>query len=604
MAYGIDYEGIYYTDHSRSDLGMLTTYTVSLDLADEKNFEIKAGEFAIPEDGWWYILNTEIGGIVDKYKSDSTEGTVTYTGRSFRGLLDSYIAYTYGETRILQGQINTVINSLLSECGINFFTCDAAETDSSIDVTVDSYTVTAGDTLYSAIIGACSSIDMTILIKFESDKIIHIIPILKQDYVDYLKYSGVDSVQFQISRDHALVNHLVLTSKDETGNFRRVDMFTDSYGTVQPYLISATPYEASDYILDSRNKVMTGLDEIAKWQECSDSPVDKYRAITSVPADWDSNYGNYYYQDTNTDSDGTVEVSYKEFEGVKNDIMTLTTSEPSDWATKYMDYYTTSYDKTTGKYTYSAVAGTSVIDKTRVTQITTQPFDWAYNYGQYYYKFNTGTADDYESYASGSKNQYVLMTSKPSDWNTNFTNYYRKVYKKKVTVHGKTTYKYIDTVSHKDAYYKACTATDDKKSGTIPSFSKRRHYRKDSITTIPKFDASNCYRCMTTLTAPAWAANQYYSGSKDKKAPEFDSANAYEKLKDHYQSMCEEGVKYFAELKADTIRAVTIDDMSANIGDTVGGTDKLTGQSAVAEVTNINITIEKGIVSTDYEIGG
>ena len=88
------------------------------------------------------------------------------------------------------------------------------------------------------------------------------------------------------------------------------------------------------------------------------------------------------------------------------------------------------------------------------------------------------------------------------------------------------------------------------------------------------------------------------------KAPAFDSINSFEKTYDHYENMVKAGLDFFSGLKADSIRAVTIDDFNANIGDTVGGTDSITGLSVVAEVTNINITIEKGILTTDYEIGG
>ena len=608
MAYGIDYEGIYYTDHARADLGMLTTYDVSLDLADEKDFEIKAEDFKIPEDGWFYILNTEIGGIIDKIDSDSSEGQVKYTGRSFRGIIDSYIVETRAAKRILQGDITAVINEQLTEHGIDYMRADAADVDSSINTVVDAYEVTAGDTVYSAIMGAAASIDMTIAIEWQSDHLIHIIPILKQDFTDYLKYSGINAAEFQMARDHARVNHLVMTSLDNNGQFRRIDMFTNSDNTVQPYRLTETPYQASDYILDQRSKVLSGLDEIADWKECDDSPVDKYRQIVTVPVDWDTNYGNYYYKDTQEDSDGTVEISYKNFEGVESDEMTLTTSEPADWVTKYADYYTTSYDQATGQYTYSAVAGDSQIDPSTATAITVQPFDWSYNFGQYYYYWNTGTGRELRSYASSNKNKFVRMTSKPSDWNTNFGSYYRKVYKKiTYTGKGKNKKKHIkivDCLDRADAYYIACTKTDDKKTGKIPSFSKRPHYRKDSVDVIPKFDASNTYHCMTSSTAPAWEANRYYSGKKTTKAPGFDSANAFELMKDHYEKMCEAGLEYFAGLKAENMRAITIDDFSAHIGDIVGGTDKITGMSVVAAVSNINISIEKGIITNDYEIGG
>ena len=604
MAYGIDYEGIYYTDHERVDIGMMSTYKASLDLADEKDFEITATDFLIPEDGWWYILGTEIGGMVDKYVSDSSAGTVKYTGRSVRGLLASYIATTTGAKRILQGGITDVVNMLLTEQGIDYAVCDAALVDDSIGTVVDAYEYDAGTTVYDAIMGAAATIDMTVRLEFRSDKKIHIVPILKQDYTDYLKYSGIDAAQFQIGHSHVLTNHLILTSVDDVGNFRKIHMFANADGTVLPYRTTDTPFTAADYILNESEQVLKGIEEKAEWKECNDSPVEKYRHITSQPFDWDSRYGDYFYQTTETDSDGTVSVSYKAFEGVETETMTLTTSAPSDWSTNFSDYYEKSYDQSAGKYVYNSAGGNTVLDTSSVTQIRAFPDDWAYNYGQYYAKVQSGTGYVYEAYQSSSKDKYVRMTSQPSDWNTNFTSYYRKVYKKKVTVKGKKTYEIVDTISADGAYYITCTAKDDNPKGTIPSFKKRPHYRKDSVTVIPSFNANNCYRVNTSTTAPTWEANRYYSGKKTTKAPPFDFLNSYEKVYDHYQSMCETGVEYLTGLKADTIRAVTIDDINANIGDIVGGTDSVTGLSVVAAVTNINLTIEQGIITTDYEIGG
>lgn len=605
MAYGVDYEGVYYTDENRADIGMVDSLKASLDLANEKDFEITAGDASIPEKGWWYILGTEIGGKVGAIESKTTDDTVVYTGRSFRGLLASYVCEINGEKRILQGDITSIIQELLDEEAITFFKADAADVDDSINTYVDAYEITAGTTVYDAIMGAAASADMTIAIEWQSDHLLHIIPILKQDYTDYLKYSGIDKTGFQIKKDHDLVNHLVLTSKDDIGNFRIIHMFTDSSRTVQQYRNTDDPFEASDYILDKSKQVLTGKDEIAAWKECDDSPVDKYKAITSMPGDWAQNYEGYFYKSTQTDSDGTVEISYKNFEGVETDSMTLTTSKPSDFDTNYANYYVASYDQTTGKYVYSAATGDTEIDLSNVIKITAQPFDWAYNYSQYYYYFNDGTSNVLKSYGSSSKDKYVRMTTKPSDWDTNFTSYYRKVYKKYKTVKGKKVLdSIVDCLDRADAYYIACKADDDKKNGKIPSFSKRPHYRKDSVTAIPKFDKTNTYHAMTKSTVPTWEANKYYSGRKEMKAPAFDGCNSFVQTKDHYESLCKAGLEYFDGLTADSMKAITIDDLTASIGDIVGGTDEKTGMSVIAEVTNINLTLEKGIITSDYEIGG
>ena len=97
MAYGLDVEEIYYTDADKSDLGVLDTYHIQFDTADEKDFEMKTTEPVIPTGGLWYIPNTEYGGYVDGYHTDSDEQSVLYTGRTWRGLLASHYL-DFGET--------------------------------------------------------------------------------------------------------------------------------------------------------------------------------------------------------------------------------------------------------------------------------------------------------------------------------------------------------------------------------------------------------------------------------------------------------------------------------------------------------------------------
>lgn len=101
MAYGLDFQEIYYTDHNRVDQGVLETYEIDIDLAGEKDFRIVSPEPVIPVGGFWYIQNTEYGGIVDAFSTDSDEEQIEYEGRSFRGILNSHIVDVDGAERVL-----------------------------------------------------------------------------------------------------------------------------------------------------------------------------------------------------------------------------------------------------------------------------------------------------------------------------------------------------------------------------------------------------------------------------------------------------------------------------------------------------------------------
>ena len=81
-----------YANHDREDVGILKN--PELDLAfggDENNFECTVGiKDHCCEDGFYiYAEGTEYGGIVDAIKIDSADDTVTYSGRTWHGMLAS-----------------------------------------------------------------------------------------------------------------------------------------------------------------------------------------------------------------------------------------------------------------------------------------------------------------------------------------------------------------------------------------------------------------------------------------------------------------------------------------------------------------------------------
>lgn len=83
------------------------------------------------------------------------------------------------------------------------------------------------------------------------------------------------------------------------------------------------------------------------WQTYSASPfanavafITEYTELTVEPADWATDYDDYFTKSGTT---------YSAVVGV--DVYTVTTSQPTDWTTNYTSYYTKSGD------TYSAVTG-------------------------------------------------------------------------------------------------------------------------------------------------------------------------------------------------------------------------------------------------------
>lgn len=613
MAYGLDIDEVYYTDSQLADMGVINTYEISLDCADEKNFSITSPEFTIRSGGYWYVPDTEYGGRVDGFETDSDAGEVTYKGRSWRGILHSHIVDVPDdqEARLEQGAVAEIINELLTEAGVSgLFVCDAPEVAAEVSTDVLPVEIARGTTLYDAITGVSASIDLNILYAFKSDRRVHLTPILAQDYSEYMQYSDVASLGFKVEVDEAVINHLIITATDEDGTRRTLHMFADQYGEVQPYATTDEPLQDSDYITDKSNQVLFGLDEVAEIELTDGEVVENYKLVKKPPADWATSFGRYYLHSFEDSDDGETEESWELCEAVGVTTYTEQQKQPKGWANNYSKYYTRSWNAETGKYEYSAVSADSELDLSTVKRIKKKkpPSDWRANYSEYYYRFQTGSGIEYREYAGVEKSKYVLLKKKPDDWAQNFSSYYRKVYKK-------VTYKksgrkkkkvtlLVDCVDHKDAYYVACTEHDDSKNGKMPSFSKRRHYRKDTWQVNPKYNRSNCYRIRSHAVAPTWEHDKYYTATTVYNPPPFVEGEIYEKVYDHFAPMVEDGLAFFEDQKKSSSQTMLLDDFEVNIGDTVGGRDEFTGTVILRTVSNINVKITNGLIEAEYEVKG
>ncbi len=613
MAYGLDFEEIYYTNHDRVDLGVLETYEIDVDLADEKDFSISSPEPVIPVHGFWYIQDTEYGGIVDAFNTDSSEESVEYEGRTFRGILDSHFVDVVGKEKTIpenmtadvdqegagapvQATISDCFRELVASFG-DLFEVDDPDVNETVDTRVMNYTIKAGTTVYEALVGCARSIDFTFVLAYKKDKKIHITPILIQDYTDYLKGSRYEGFSFKTEIETGVTNHVIMKSIDEeSGDIFNIHFFADKNSGMQPYAIVDAPIKDSQYILDNRNQVLFGIDEIAEYQEENASVIENYEMLEECPADWETNFGSYFMHEF----DESGEESFVGYEAVGEEVYTAVTSRPSDWSTNYSAYYIRSYDEEAQEYVYNPVSAESVLVKTNPRQITKKPYDWSSNYNEYYYKYQTGTGIDYQQYSAVQKNKYVRMTAKPSDWDTNFSSYYRKVYEKK---EGSKT-KLIDTVDHAGAKYVACAADDDKKNGTIPSFSKRAHYRNDPYEIPPTFNKNNCWRLHRVSQAPTFdpVGNRYYSMKMEYHAPTFVVGEGYQKVLDHYAGMVESALDIFEDAKNRGSQTMELDEFVVNVGDIVGGTDEFTGTNVVGNITNIEAHIENGLIDVKYAI--
>lgn len=112
-----------YTDSARIEQGYLHNFSADVDVANDKDFEITVAQDnnILRGGSWWYINNTEYGGIVDNVGVVTADREIRYTGRNLRGILcDKIIEPPQGEDyRVVSGDAVAVINELVEDAGLS-----------------------------------------------------------------------------------------------------------------------------------------------------------------------------------------------------------------------------------------------------------------------------------------------------------------------------------------------------------------------------------------------------------------------------------------------------------------------------------------------------
>lgn len=563
-----------YADENRKDIDVLKDYT--LDIAygsDENDFELEVdlNNHCCQKGYYIYIENsidgricgTEYGGVIDNIKVDTEKKLVTYSGRSWQGILATKVieppkGYDY---LCMNGDANKCIKQVISGIGLSdIFTVSTK--DSPVEIV--NYNIRYKN-VYHGLCKMLSEFDGKLLLRYEEGKVV-----LSAEYLmDYSQEEEWDSSQvaFTIEKKYRPVNHLICMGQGDLKDRHVIHLFTDEYGGIQPYSRVDNPVKDSDYILDKSMQVMTGIDEVVEVYDYPNAQVtENYVRLYSQPADWAAKYGDYYKLDEKD--------SYTNLEASKQETYSLLASQPGNWSAGYTDYFE---KDSTG---YKAVEGDVT---TSYRKQTAQPADWTKNYANYYYYWSDGVASEYKAVDGVQKTRYNMQTQKPTDWEKNYSQYYQK---------------------KKKGGYTAVSGVKKGKKTVAPAWKARRYYTSENYSVAPKWSAKY-YTLSETTSAPAWTANKYYSVSTVTVKPPFVPGAVYKKEYDYFAEMVESGIEKLKEssLECDSI---TIDlDLTGNydIGDIVGALENKTGIAVWQPITKKIVTIKNGKESISYEIG-
>ena len=234
-----------YMNAEREDIGVLLDYDFDLAFgADENDFECKVAttSHCCAAGYYLYIEGTEYGGIIDAIANDTASNEVTYSGRTWQGLLNSKVIQPdSGQAYLtLSGEANSVIAALLTRLGLN----DLFEASSEASgIKINSYQMNRYISGYDGIIKMLKSVNAKLLFTFQNGKVI-LSAAPRHDYSQDEEFDS-DLVDFQVKKNHNSVNHLVCLGSGELEERTVVHLYADGQGNI------------------SQTQTFTGLDEYA-----------------------------------------------------------------------------------------------------------------------------------------------------------------------------------------------------------------------------------------------------------------------------------------------------------------------------------------------------
>lgn len=281
-----------HADQERKMLGVIDRY--ELDLAfgtDENDFECSmaipdhccsAGDYLyLTDTAAGHVVYTEYGGIIDAVRIDTSAETVTYSGRTWHGILMKKILCPDAgqDYLVLSGDANEVLGELITRVGLSDL-FQTSETESGIKIT--SYQMDRYIDAYTGMKKMLKSVGAKLKMYYRDGKVnLYAIPL-----VDYSKDEEWDSDQmnFSISNNHRPTNHLICLGKGDLKERMVRHLYMDAKGNVsktQTFFGIDEVTESYDYSsVESEEELINGG---------TDRLQESYAAANTLETDFENN---------------------------------------------------------------------------------------------------------------------------------------------------------------------------------------------------------------------------------------------------------------------------------------------------------------------------
>lgn len=227
---------VFYANNNMQDIGVLKGFKLDMTVSMEtgnNDFEVRTSIGGIEMDEGYYIYaeGSEYGGVIDSKRINTKDKTLYYSGRTWRGMLESKIIQppTGQDYYKASGDLNVVLDTLIDDFGLSdLFYADSVMTG----VEVTDYQFYRYTDVYSGIIRLLSNLDYKLVIEFDTSELkckIGAVPVI--DYGENQEVTS-DLYDFDIKKVGGTVNHLIGLGAGELKDRIVIHKYADANGTI------------------------------------------------------------------------------------------------------------------------------------------------------------------------------------------------------------------------------------------------------------------------------------------------------------------------------------------------------------------------------------
>lgn len=225
-----------YTDSDYNELGYLTHFDADVEIGE---YDVSKNDFELTlslEDrdplytigSLFYKEDTEIGGVIQRLKIDTSDNTITMIGPTFRGLLEKeYVQPPAGSAYLtLNGEANACINALIGDRFDGLFVVDNIGA-SNINVRYDVRDIN----LLQALEKALGASNARLCIRHRIDGKVHLYAEKINDLSDTMRYDNDCQIGMIVKTESKPYNHILALGKGELLDRLRVNLYLQTDGT-------------------------------------------------------------------------------------------------------------------------------------------------------------------------------------------------------------------------------------------------------------------------------------------------------------------------------------------------------------------------------------